>query len=499
MSLKQAYMRKFVILDEQNINYSKANNQRPKGHVKLEVRDGKGKITLNVDGLNANISDENIYKGFILFNDNLKLTKVDVGSIIVNSNGRGSVEWQFNPLSVGGTGVSIDKFNVILVKLCSKKQQDEKLVVPLAGYIQDADDSVSMILDKLKKDIKNENKVEPRHYQKEEKKIEDSEEPIYIEVSETKESSTIEESDDFYENKIEEINIEEAQEDIEETQDIEEAQDIEETQETEEFQKTQEAEEIIEAGAIEELQEMKQTEEVNGEEEIEQQDEAVEDEVYEFEQLLDVNQVVDEVTDKIEGLDEEYEEDKYYDNKELKNTYNYNMYNDNTYGHSINRSNTYIENARNYSKQIANYAMNILKFFDRVNPFREALEGYKWWEIEYDSKNIYRGFLPFYNYLVNMYYPYPFMTKVTTCQSLIKRHNHYIFGVVEGQNEVQYYVYGVPGRFTREDQPYNGATGFTTWLRDKEKNKEDMGYWLIYIDALSGKIVTPLNPTIPPK
>ncbi len=177
-------------------------------------------------------------------------------------------------------------------------------------------------------------------------------------------------------------------------------------------------------------------------------------------------------------------------------TYNYGDYIDNFYGNKINKMDAYMETAKNYSLQVANYTMDILKFFEKIQPFRENLRDCTWWKIEHSSEDFNRGFLPFYSHLVNAYYPYPLTSRTTTCQNLIEKYGHYIFGTVKRQEEIQYYVYGVPGKYTIAEHPYNGATGFNTWLRNKN-SLEDLGYWLIYIDALSGKIVNPVNPTIP--
>ena len=156
-----------------------------------------------------------------------------------------------------------------------------------------------------------------------------------------------------------------------------------------------------------------------------------------------------------------------------------------------------MDRIRNYNAQVANYTLNILKFFQTVKPFKREFDGYKWWEVEYDEKNLYKGFLPFYDYIINRNYPYPYITKATTCQSLIKKYDHYIFGIVEEGEDIKYYVYGIPGKFTMAEQPYRGTTGFSTWLESRRWQKRDIGYWLLHIDPLTGKIATPLSPTKP--
>lgn len=133
---------------------------------------------------------------------------------------------------------------------------------------------------------------------------------------------------------------------------------------------------------------------------------------------------------------------------------------------------------------------NILKFLNEVDPLKDKLEGHMWWEVEYDKDNIDKGFLPYYYYLSNIYYPCEYMTQYATCQSQTRKYNHYIFGIIEKDQQIKYYAYGIPGEFKKKDQPHGGKTGFVTW--HKSNDQDDLGYWLIYIDALTGNIVKPI-------
>ena len=85
------------------------------------------------------------------------------------------------------------------------------------------------------------------------------------------------------------------------------------------------------------------------------------------------------------------------------------------------------------------------------------------------------------------------MPKVTTCLDQIKKYNHYLFGLYKEHDEIRYYVYGIPGKYVVEEHPFRGITGFNTWYSSGEKD----GYWLIYIDPLTGKVIFPINPMIP--
>lgn len=139
-----------------------------------------------------------------------------------------------------------------------------------------------------------------------------------------------------------------------------------------------------------------------------------------------------------------------------------------------------------------NTIYNILDKFERIEPLKDNIEGLKWWKINYDDKSIYRGFLPFFNQIISVYYPYPLTNRVTTCQNLMKKHGFYIFGIYEENNKISKYVYGIPGKFLREEQPYRGITGFKNWsYKNNEVMGGDYGFWLAFINAVNGEISDP--------
>ena len=147
----------------------------------------------------------------------------------------------------------------------------------------------------------------------------------------------------------------------------------------------------------------------------------------------------------------------------------------------------------NHRNQMTNYILNILRFFPYVQPFKYNLRGYSWWQIEDDGTDSYKGFLPYFNYLMSADYKYPFLHNSTTCFDQIKKYGHYLFGMYKEKGETLYYIYAIPGRFNIEEYPFRGATGFNTWY----ESVEGMGYWLLYIDPMTGEIVYPINPMVP--
>ena len=101
--------------------------------------------------------------------------------------------------------------------------------------------------------------------------------------------------------------------------------------------------------------------------------------------------------------------------------------------------------------------------------------------------------LPYFNYLMSADYKYPFLNNSTTCFNQIKKYGHYLFGLYEEDGDTKYYIYGVPGKFTKEEHPFKGITGFNIWF----ESMDNMGYWLLYINPMTGEIIYPLNPMVP--
>ncbi len=134
---------------------------------------------------------------------------------------------------------------------------------------------------------------------------------------------------------------------------------------------------------------------------------------------------------------------------------------------------------------------NTLKDYKTVEPLSVKIKNFYWWYIPYDETGIKNGFLPYYNQIVSSYYPYPMSNRVTTCNSLMKRYGHYIFGIYKENDDIVKFIYGVPGEFTKEEQPYKGITGFKNWSYGSKENNKENGYWLAFVNAKTGVITDP--------
>lgn len=142
---------------------------------------------------------------------------------------------------------------------------------------------------------------------------------------------------------------------------------------------------------------------------------------------------------------------------------------------------------------VTDYILNILNFFPYSEPFELTLEGYNWWKIDIEDPELDKSFLPYFNYIVEAKEGTSRFEKEVNPKELLKKYGHYIFGLYNEDDKVKFYVYGIPGEFSLDEHPKQGNTGFNTWFEGAEMP----GYWLLYIEPETGRILYPINPMTP--
>jgi hypothetical protein len=74
----------------------------------------------------------------------------------------------------------------------------------------------------------------------------------------------------------------------------------------------------------------------------------------------------------------------------------------------------------------------------------------------------------------------------------IRNYGHCLMGYkCDKAGEVKYLIYGIPGTKHIKDQPYEGKSGFVTWV-PVDKN-ESFGYWLMFYDFKTSTILIPVK------
>ena len=118
-------------------------------------------------------------------------------------------------------------------------------------------------------------------------------------------------------------------------------------------------------------------------------------------------------------------------------------------------------------------------------PFARALPNHRWWKL-------------------NSVSPCQFCMNGTANMERLRTQGFdlpEIIGVHSDENDqAQYMVHGIPGRFLRTEQPAGGRTGYLHWqpYYGMEQKTGAIGYWLSYIDLKTNQTVSPLGVTIPP-
>lgn len=142
-----------------------------------------------------------------------------------------------------------------------------------------------------------------------------------------------------------------------------------------------------------------------------------------------------------------------------------------------------------FSASIGKFFMGVVDGFKEIDDFCPEIKKCKWYEVKvknadclYDTSD-YNKYTAAYYPMIS-YYPY------------IRNYGHYLFGLkCDAYGKPKYIVYGVPGTRHKSDQPYEGKSGFVTWVPQNpdEDDIDSFGYWLMFYDYKNATIVVPVK------
>ncbi|WP_432662270.1 hypothetical protein R9X47_17230 [Wukongibacter baidiensis] len=506
MANDRRYKRYFIILENEDRGFEKADKRVPKGYAKIEVRNGKGLLNVYVQDLKYFKDAKYIYRNYLISTKGDKSVFVDTGAFVIDEKGKGELKVKFNPDNVEGSKRTIEDFNVVAViaKPIERSSEENEIFGPLVGYMdkekinwkdvvihenKESEDNDELdeeykekyeeIIDVIEKSSKelykedaqdnkdNNKKSEKKGYKKEYKNHNKKYDKHYYE-DEKEECDDCVDSLEKYDNK--KMKVEKKEENKE---NVKAESKKENKKEINYKHKKYENKEAVKP---------KENEEVKEESKADKKQKDYKDKKYENKEPVKEEKKED-VKEKAEKVKAEHKEKtKKADTKnyfERKPGVHY----------------------KKYHKMVYKYVKDILKYYEKIEPFEKNIKGYSWWKIPYDNQTMHRGFLPFFGYILSSCYFNPYMYYMNNGQNQMNKYGHYIFGVVYDKDmEPKYYVYGVPGRYMYMDQPFQGMTGFVSWypLEDKTPEQGDYGYWLLHIDAKTGNVVFPIKPTVPP-
>lgn len=138
---------------------------------------------------------------------------------------------------------------------------------------------------------------------------------------------------------------------------------------------------------------------------------------------------------------------------------------------------------------VGEFFRGISQGLEEIKELSPEIKKCTWYKVNIKSINDMYNCADYNKYTV-LYYPmisyYPY----------IKQYGHYIIGYkFNNEGKMKYLVYGVPGKKSRQEQPYGGKSGFVTWipLKRGEEDEDSMGYWLMFYDFRNSTIIIPVK------
>lgn len=404
---------------------------KSRGYVRLDIRGIRGNIIVSVENLGDAKTTSEVY----LYKD--RTNKIKLGDI---NNKKGMVK----KLLTFGSNNAIEDYNICAVVKDKKIEMYTNLFnacsIDQIRKLEVDDKSIIETIVDLESTVLPEEASEPAINEEEVTKPN-----VLITIKEDKEESIV--------KKIEKHEIEQVIEQVKKEQEIEQVKKEEQVK-------------------IEKEQDIKIEKEI-------EQDVKIEDVIR-----------TDFETKKGEPLNVSVEDDR-IKKTSVSSAVNMNVGAEDSVDEEIEEDSEVEVQSRKYKSKFDESLYNVLKEYRQVEPLSVKIKNLYWWYIPYDDTGIRNGFLPYYNQIISSYYPYPMSNRVTTCSGLMKRYGHYIFGIYKEKGDIIKFVYGVPGGFTKEEQPYKGVTGFKNWSYSNKDNYDKHGYWLAFVNPRTGETTEP--------
>ncbi|HWR61101.1 MAG TPA: hypothetical protein VN580_05780, partial [Clostridia bacterium] len=130
MDVKKGFQRYFMIFDNEDPGFEAG--QKPSGHVRLEVRDGRGKLHASVQNLRPG-NGRFMYMLYLLRGARDGVAAVAAGELVAGQN-KSELEWSFDPSNVGASGCGIEEYCSAAVLVEYADRPIDNIICPLAAY-----------------------------------------------------------------------------------------------------------------------------------------------------------------------------------------------------------------------------------------------------------------------------------------------------------------------------------------------------------------------------
>lgn len=455
MSQLNKLYRNFIILQEDERGYSSSNDKTLSGYSKIEAKGETCKISFYAQNLRHD-EDEDYY---ILAICNKKDSKkiVNLGKLSVSEGGKAEVTKEYSIDNIGGLGIGYDKISGAAIA----KMKNEIPIVIMCGFINGEQPSDSWKNYKIVKAAQDKGKHKHDDKKKDSKKKgdkhrEDENRDVTIQEVTKVFKEDLEPIEDYDEEIREEIEL------VQEEDENRSGSNHKDVLEEDIIQKNTITEDIIQTNTI--------REEVKEEEFI--QEKIIQEEFNQSDEIrinpFDNNNIYKNPFDKsdvnIDGnLSRGYIRNKFDEYEET------------------------IEDKEEFKVRgsVGEYFEGLANGFECCRGRYDEIKYCKWYKVpvsdlhEMCNMSNYNRYAVAYYPMLN-YYPY------------IRQHKYFMLGYkCDKEGNLRYIVYGIPGKRNIDDQPYEGKTGFVTWVSDE--SRDGSGCWLMFYDFKNSTVVVPME------
>lgn len=427
MSQLNKLYRNFIILQEDERGYESSNDKTLSGYSKVEAKGDVCKVSFYAQ----NLRSDDDYCGMIICSKKDTKKILNLGKITISESGKAEITKEYPIDDIAGLGVSYDKISGAAI---GKMKNDVPIII-MCGFINSEEPSDNWKNYKVFKPSTGKSKDKMDYIKKDDKKKKEDKKDDKKKKCKEHREEEIQNEDSIIEEKIE----------------------------------------FIESEDINDIN----CEDTRGEE-------------------VTSNNIEDILDNIQEVIDEVIEEEKYKvsnENPFENNTIRENPFGTgNNYETRSNKKNKFDEYEEEIEKKshefrirgsVGEYFEGIANGFEWCRNKYDEIKYCKWYKVPVNDFNELCNMSNYNRYTV-AYYPmlnyYPY----------IRQHGHFMMGYkCDEEGNLKYIVYGIPGKKNRDDQPYEGKTGFVTWVNNE--TRDGSGCWLMFYDFKNSTVVVPMK------
>lgn len=432
MSQLNKLYRNFIILQEDERGYSNSNDKTLSGYSKIEAKGNLCKISFYAQNLRR---DEEEYCILAICNKKDMKKILNLGKISVSDGGKAEVTKEYPLDNVAGLGISYDKISGAAIG----KEKNGIPIIVMCGFINGEQSGDGWKNYKMVDCSHNKAKDKMEYIKKEEKKKKSK----HRGEEESKSTDILEEEKIVEEREVEQEEVVQVEKEIEFKEEVQ-----------------VESEETV----IREEIEIDETETRDSKETNEEEEDADNPFIYENHNENPFNGSVEGNLYGIEDLNRGY----------LKNKFD-------EYEEKLEEKNSEFK----IRGSVGEYFEGIASGFEVCRNKYNEIKFCKWYKVsvndlhEMCNMSNYNRYAVAYYPMLN-YYPY------------IRNHRYFMLGYkCDEERNLRYIVYGIPGEKNKDEQPYEGKTGFVTWVSNEDR--DGMGCWLMFYDFKNSTVVVPMK------